>query len=186
MRRLIASLVILLFVTSLSFAQGMMQQKKGRMGMMGGMHHMYSMMIHHVLMKASALNLTDAQKKELANIQEKYLYPMVRKEADFKISHMKTMDMLQDPNFDPVKVKAEAKVSSDISLEMANMSIDALAAIRKAIGVENFKKVKGMMPMMGGGMMSGSMMEGETMKKEPAEEKKEDSSSEHKEHHEAQ
>jgi len=34
---------------------------------------------------------------------------------------------------------------------MANMSVDALAAIRKAIGVENFKKAE-TMPMMGGRM----------------------------------
>ncbi len=37
---------------------------------------------------------------------------------------------------------------------MANMSVDALAAIRKAIGVENFKKAE-RMPMMGGRMMQG-------------------------------
>ncbi len=171
MRRLIASLVILIFVASLSFAQGMMQEKgeqsggqmekmgKGMMGMqggmmaqmMGGMHPMmYSMMVHHVLMKANTLDLTDTQKQELATIQEKYLYPMVRKEADFKISHMKIMGMLQDPNFDPAKVKAEVKASNEINLEMANMSIDALTAIRKAIGVENFKKAAKMMSMMGG------------------------------------
>ncbi len=128
---------------------------KGMMGMQSGMHPMmYSMMVHHVLMKANILDLTDTQKKELVNIREKYVYPLVRKEADFKISHMKIMDMLQDPNFDPANVKAEIKASNETNLEMANMSIDALAAIRKAIGVENFKKASEMMPMMGGGMMS--------------------------------
>jgi hypothetical protein len=64
---------------------------------------------------------------------------------------MEIMNMLQDPNFDPVKLKAEVKASNDINLDMANMSVDALAAIRKAIGVENFKKAE-MMPMMGGRM----------------------------------
>jgi len=196
MRRLIASLFILVSVASLSFAQGMTQQKQGQMGMMGhgmsgmqgemmthmmgGMHSMmYSMMVQHVLMKANALQLTDTQRKELANIPEKYLYPIVRKEADFRISHMKIMDMLQDPNFDTVKVKAEIKASNDINLEMANMSVDALAAIRKAIGVENFKKAKGMMPMMGGTTVEKE----ETTKEKPVQEKKEDSSSEHQEHH---
>src|ERR1700752_1674627 len=139
MKRLVTSLVILVFNASLSFAQGMMQQRKGQTGMMGGgtmgmqggmMEHMmggmhpmiYSMMVEHVLMRANTLSLTDTQRKELADIKEKYVYPMVHKEADFKISHMKTMDMLQDPNFDPAKVKAEIKASNDSNLEMADMS----------------------------------------------------------------
>ncbi|MBI2486776.1 MAG: hypothetical protein HYW01_07435 [Deltaproteobacteria bacterium] len=198
MRRLIASVVILLFVSSLSFAQGMMQKKQGQMGMMSkgmmemqggmmghmmvGMQHMYTMMVHHVLIQANKLDLTDTQKKDLASIREKYVYPMVRKEADFKISHMKIMDMLQDPNFDPAKVKAEVKLSNDINLEMANMSIDALTAIRKAIGIDKFKKISGMMSMMGGVMMMGEEEKEEMMEEKPAQEKKEDSG-EHEEHH---
>jgi hypothetical protein len=186
MSRLIVSLFILVSVAGLSFAQGMMQQKRGQVTMMGrgmsGMHSMmYSMMVQHVLMKASTLELTDAQKRELAGIPEKYLYPMVRKEADFRISHMKIMNMLQDPNFDPDKVKAEVKASNDINLEMANMSVDALAAIRKAIGVENFKKAKGMMPMMMP-IMGGTTVEKEEIPKEKSgQEKEEGSSSKHDE-----
>ena len=194
MKRLIASVLILLFAASPSFSQGMMQQKKGQTGMMGkgmmsmhggmmrGMPHMYSMRVHHAIMKANTLDLTDAQKKELADIQEKYLFPMVRREADFKISHMKIMDMLQDPNFDPAKVKAEIKVSNDINLEMANMSVDALTAIRKSIGIDKFKKISGMMSMMGGGMMMGEEEKEKMMEEKPAQEKKEDPG-EHEEHH---
>jgi Spy/CpxP family protein refolding chaperone len=194
MRNLITSLLILLLTAGLSFPQGMMQGKQGQTGMMGRgmmgtqggmmgeMPHMYSMMVQHVIMKANTLDLTDAQKKELVNIEEKYLYPLVQKEADFKISHMKIMSMLRDPNFDPSKVKAEIKASNDINLEMANMSIDALAAIRNAIGLENFKKARLMMPKIGGGMMQGASrtkVKEEIMKKLPTQEKKEDSSSEH-------
>jgi hypothetical protein len=152
MRKLATSFVILGFIASLSFAQGTMQQREGQTGMMGsgtmgGMHPMiYSMIVNHVLMNANTLKLTD--------IQDKYIYPMIRKEADFKISHMKIMNMLQDPNFDPANVKAEVKASNDINLDMANMSVDALAAVRKAIGVENFKQAE-MMHMMGGRMMKG-------------------------------
>lgn len=198
MKRLIASVVILLFAASLSFSQGMMQQKQGQMGMMskgmmemqggmkghmmGGMQHMYSMMVHHVLMKVNTLGLTHAQKQDLVNIREKYLYPIVRKETDSKISHMKIMDMLHDPNFDPAKVKAEVKLSNDINLEMANMSIDALAAIRKSIGIDKFKKISGMMSMMGGGMIMGEEEKKEMMGEKPAQEKKEDPG-EHEEHH---
>ena len=192
MKRLIASVVILLFAASLSFSQGMMQQKKGQMGMMskgmmemqggmkehmmGGMQHTYSMMVHHVLMKVNTLGLTHAQKQDLVNIREKYLYPIVRKETDFKISHMKIMDMLHDPDFDPAKVKTEVKLSNDINLEMANMSIDALTAIRKSIGIDKFKEIGGIMSMMD------EEEKKEMMEEKPAQEKKEDSG-EHEEHH---
>lgn len=187
MRKLLFLLILISF-TSLSFAQGMTQKKQGQMGMKGQgmmgmqcgmmppmmMGGMYSMMVHHVLMKANTLGLTDTQKQDLVNIREKYLYPTVRKEGDFKISHMKIMDMLQDPNFDPAKVKAEVKLSNDINLEMANMSIDALTAVRDAIGVENFKKANVMMPMMSGAMMMGEEEKEDMMEEKPAQEKKEE------------
>jgi Spy/CpxP family protein refolding chaperone len=162
MKTLVTSLVVLVFAASLSFAQGMIQEKGekseeeiGMLSMKGGMSStMCNMIVHHVFIKANTLNLTDAQRKELANILDKYLYPMAHREGDSKISHKKVMDMLQDPNFDPAKLKAEVKASNDINLEIENMSVDALAAIRKAIGVENFKKAE-MMPMMSGGMTKG-------------------------------
>ena len=66
---------------------------------------MYGMVVQHILMKAGALDLTDTQKKELARVKEKYLYPLVQKEADFKISHLKTMDMLHGPDLDSRKAE---------------------------------------------------------------------------------
>lgn len=64
------------------------------------------------------------------------------------------------------------------------MMVDALTAIRKAIGPENFTQVMKMMPMDCGMMKSGEMVEkGEMMENKPAQEKEEDSSSEHEEHH---
>ena len=146
--KLIVSFVLLFASTAICFAQSMGPKKQTRM--ISGMQHtmLYSSMVRRTLMKAEGLNLTEEQKKELSNIKEQYLYPMVRKEADFRVSHMKIMDMLRDPDFDPLKVKSEIKRANDINLEIANMSIDALAAIRKAIGPENFKKIK-TMPMMG-------------------------------------
>jgi Spy/CpxP family protein refolding chaperone len=160
MSRLAIYFAILVIATSLSFAQGIMrengEQSGGQMEMMsmdGGMSpKVCNMIVHHVFIKANTLNLTNAQRKELANIRDKYFYPMVHKEADFKISHMKIMDMLQDPNFDPAKVKAEIKALNDIDVEIENMSVDALAAMRKAIGIENFKKAE-TIPMMSSGMM---------------------------------
>jgi hypothetical protein len=158
-----------------------MDMKKGMGDHMMGDSMMYSMMVHHILMKASALDLDDAQEKELGEIKEKYLYPIVRKGADFKISQMRIMDMLHDPDFDTAKLKSGIKTSNQISLEMADMTADALTAIRKAVGPENFKQVMKMMPMDCGMMKGGEMMEND-----PAQEKEEDSSSEHEGHHQDQ
>lgn len=199
--RTLVMMVALICLTSLSLAQEMGQQmgdQRGDMmsqGMMTGMEKgmgghmmggsmMYGMMIQHILMKASTLDLTDAQKKELAGIKEKYLYPTVRKGADFKISHMKIMDMMHDPGFDPAKLKSEIKTSNQLSLEMADMMVDALATIRKTVGTENFTKMMKTMhmdcPMMKSGMM---MEEGDMMGDEPAQEKEENPPSEHEGHH---
>jgi len=195
MKRLIASLFILICLTSFAMAQEMSQQKdkqqpdmmsKGKMmepekGMMGGHmmggSMMYGMMVHHILMKADALDLTDAQKKELGEIKEKYLYPIVQKGADFKISHMKIIDMLHDPDFDPAKLKSEIKTSNQMNLEMADMMVDALTATRKTVGTENFKQDMKMIPMDCGMMKGGEMMENK-----PVQEQEGDSSGEHEGH----
>lgn len=190
MRRIVISLIVLVCLTSLSFAQGMTQKKemmgKGMMQgkmmghNMGGMHSMmYSGMLHHTLMMANTLDLTDAQKKKLETISDKYLYPMIQKEGDFKISHMKIMDNLHDPNFDPDKLRAEIKKSTELNLEMANTMVDGIAAVREAIGSENYAKITKMMPMMG--EMKSEMMQ--QQKGTQVEEKEENPSTDHEEHH---
>jgi hypothetical protein len=175
MKRLLSSILILMCLTSLAMAQGagqqMMGQNQGMMpqGHMTGMGHgmgshmmgnsmMYSMMVHGVMMKANTLDLTAAQRKELSEISDKYLYPMVQKEADFRVSHMKIMDMLIDTEFDPAKLKSEIKTSNQINLEMADMMVDALTAIRKSVGPEKFKQCM-TMPMSWDMMKSGTMMQ---------------------------
>lgn len=165
MRRLIVLIAVIMCFANFSFAQGPMPQKArqkgmphpGTMGMhgvMGGKQSsIYGMMLHHALMKANDLDLTPEQKKELSNVNETYLYPIVQKDADFKISHIKVMDMLHDPNFDPSKIKEELKNSNDINLAMADLYVDGLVSIRKTIGLENFKKIMAPIPITGGEMM---------------------------------
>ncbi len=160
MRRLVTSLVILICFASLSFGQSMMQEKgkqgdgqkgmgkdmKGIQGTMKiGMPPMMSKIVQIILIKADSLDLSITQKKELSEIREKYVYPMIRNEGDFNISHMKVNDMLQNPDFDPKMVKAEIKILLDFSLKEVNMAIDAIAALRDVIGVDNFKVVMGVM-----------------------------------------
>jgi uncharacterized protein YnzC (UPF0291/DUF896 family) len=174
MKRILASILILMCLTSFGMAQEagqqMMGQEQGTMpqGNMKGMGQgmgshtmggsmMYSMMINRIMMKANTLDLTQAQKKELADVNEKYVYPMVKKEADFRISHMKIMDMIHDPEFDPSKLKTEIKTLNQLNMEMADMMVDALSVVRKAIGPENFKQCMSMP--MNWRMNSGTMMQ---------------------------
>jgi len=172
MKRLIISVLVLMCFANLSFAQQMTEHETGQGQQMMDMGKMKKKMKgNHILMKANTLDLTEGQKNELEVIKEKYLYPMVQKEADFKISHMKTMDMLHDPNFDAEKLRSEIKISNQINLDLSDMMIDALTSIRKAIGLDDYEQMIKMMPMMSGGMMKSEEMQ------------KESSSSEHEQHH---
>jgi hypothetical protein len=152
MRTLITSLVILVFSTCILFAPNMVtrgeEQEKGPVNQMGitiKLPPMMSNIVQDILTKASSLDLSDSQEKELSAILEKYVFPMIRNERDFKIYHMKVNDIFLDPNFDPNKVKTEMKVLQEFSIKEINMAIDAIAAIRNVIGVEKFKAVMAMM-----------------------------------------
>ena len=175
MKRLTVSLLILTLLTSFSLARGTGQNTDMPHGNMKGHMHgtgshamsspmMYSMMVHNVIVKADALDLTDAQKKEIDGLNDKYLYPLVQKEADFRVSHMKMMNMMKDPNFDTEALKAAIKSSNDLNKDMADTMVDALAAARKILGPENFKQC---MAMDWGMMKSGTMQ-----KSQPAPDKK--------------
>jgi uncharacterized protein YfkK (UPF0435 family) len=149
MKRLSILVFILLCITSVSFAQQVIQQNgdhKGEVETMKMKKRVKSyVLVQYFLINASALDLTDSQRQDLDNVKKDYLYPMIQKEADFQISEMKVMDMLKETDFDPEKVKSAIKISINLTLENALMSIDALAAIRNAVGLDNFNKLIEMM-----------------------------------------
>jgi|GEM_PF-1305360 len=163
-------IIVLAVSTTPLFAQGMMGNKGDMPGMgsnmrpgmqMNAHYDMYTRMLNHTIMMARTLDLTEKQNGELTGIQEKYLYPAVKKGADFRISHMKIMTMVHDPNFDRETLKAEIKVANDLSLQMANSFVDGLAEVRKTIGMDNYKKIMGPMPVRN---MDSSMDQDVTMK----------------------
>lgn len=172
MNRIICLFIVLTVLTTPVFSQGMMDKKgqmmhadkkmKTRMSMKGH-HGMYTMMLNHIIMKAQGLDLSEKQEKNLAAIREKYLYPAVEKDADFRIAHMKIMSKLHDPEFDPEDLKERIKTANDISVELANMYIDGLAEVRSTIGIGNFKKIIKPVPiMMQDGMMNDDSNEAES------------------------
>ena len=170
MKRFTLSLLVLALLTSLSFAQGtgqnqnMMQHGHMRSSMQGmGGHGMggsmiYTMMVHNVIMNAGEMDLTETQKKEMAELNDKYMNPMTQKESDLRAAHKQMIMTMQDPNFDPKTLKSEIKSSNDINLELADMMVDAMASARKTLGPEKFKQCMSMKTGMNRPMQKGQMM----------------------------
>lgn len=178
MKGLISSLLILVCFSSFSSAQQMKVQNdvndnNVKDETMKTKKEMKSYtMVYYFLMNAMMLDLTDSQRQELDDIKKNYLYPMIEKDMDFQIFQLKVMDMLKEADFDPNKVKTAIEVSINLTRENAIMSIDALAAIRKAVGIDNYKNLIKMM----------SLMSSENLKSNEKEMKEEDTSNEHDEH----
>jgi Spy/CpxP family protein refolding chaperone len=157
MKRALILVLILLTLTNFSFAQKATQENgdfKYQDTKLKKKKKVESyMLIQEFLQYASTLDLTDSQRQELDNVKENYLYPMMQREADFQISEMRVSDMLKAPNFDPEKIKKAIEISITLTHDNAIMSIDALDAIRKAVGIDNFNKVREMMNLTAGGMI---------------------------------
>ncbi|MCH8028588.1 MAG: hypothetical protein IH874_01480 [Candidatus Dadabacteria bacterium] len=105
----------------------------------GGPKH--SMILQGILNRAKLLDLTDKQNEQLTKIKEKYVFSMIRKEADQKIEKIKMKDMFHDPKFDSAKLKAQIKKANQVKLNIAYTAVDTLSAIRSAVGPDNFEKL---------------------------------------------
>lgn len=149
MIRLSTLMLICLSFTSISIAQQVPQQYED--------HNIESkttnkkkkvesyLMVQHFIMNAEKMDLTYSQRQKLDNIKQEYLYPMIQNEAEFQISEMNVMDLLRQQDFEPEKIKSAIQKSINITLQNALMSIDALAAIREAVGIDNFNILREMM-----------------------------------------
>lgn len=143
MKQLFKMLLILLCLTSFSFAQQVIQENdyhKDEPETMKKKVESY-VLVQYFLMNANTLDLTDSQREKLNNIKKDYLYPMIQKEANFRISEMKVMDLLKKPDFNTEELKSAIQMSINHTLENALLSIDALDAIRNAVGIDNFNKL---------------------------------------------
>ena len=156
MSRYIACFLIVLSMISYSFAypakpqqneafQNITSANNKQAEFTGGTAPSISKVVDQLLNYANTLQLTEQQKESLSAIREKYVYPIAQKEADHYIAIMKVGSLMQDPNFDVDQVKKETKILEEISIEMAYMSIDAIAEIRSIVGIENFKTILSML-----------------------------------------
>ena len=135
MKRLLYMPVLLLLFLSISFAQ---ENLDSRQNIESGLTPLMSKMLNLLIVKANTLYLTDKQREELMLIQEKYVFPLAKKEAEHNISRMMVINIIQEPDFDPAKAKKASEKFKETALEMSYTLIDGLVEIRKVIGLENY------------------------------------------------
>ena len=138
MKSLLYMPVVLLLFLSVSLAQDVLETKK-RIEI--GMLSLMSKMLHGLIAKADNLDLTEKQREELALIEEKYVFPLVRKEAENLIASMELVNIIQEPNFDPAEAKKAIKTLQESTLERDYILINGLVGLRKVIGLEDYTKI---------------------------------------------
>lgn len=100
-----------------------------------------SKVLEYLLIEAQKMELDNEQRKRLIDVRNKYLVPLIRKEADYNLTRLKVVDMMQNPDFDTEKLKVKTKELKEQAWEMSEIAIDALDEIRDVVGLENFRKL---------------------------------------------
>lgn len=135
MKRIAYIPVVLLLFLSISFAQVSLET---RQNIESGMTPLMSKVLDLLIVKAKTLELTEKQREELGLVQERYVFPLAKKEAEHNISRMMVIKIIQEPNFDPVEAKKASEKLKQTALEMSYTLIDGLVEIREVIGLENY------------------------------------------------
>lgn len=135
MKRLLYMPVVLLLFLSVSFAQDSLET---RQNIESGLMPLMSKVLNSFIIKANNFYLTEQQREELDLIQEKYVFPLAKKEAENNISRMMVINIIQEPDFDPAEAKKASETLKQTALDMSFMLIDGLVEIRKVIGLENY------------------------------------------------
>lgn len=128
--------VVLLFFINVSFAQNTLDIQKN---IESGLTPLMSKVLNLLIVKANTLDLTEEQRKGLILVQEKYVFPLAKKEAEHNISRIMVINIIQEPDFDPAEAKRASNELKETALEMSDMLIDGLVEIRTVIGIENYK-----------------------------------------------
>lgn len=136
MKRIAYIPVVLLLFLSISFAQDSLDT---RQNIDSGMTPLMSKVLDLLLVKAkTTLELTEKQREDLGLVQERYVFPLAKKEAEHNISRMMVIKIIQEPDFDPVEAKKASEKLKQTALEMSYTLIDGLVEIREVIGLENY------------------------------------------------
>lgn len=135
MKRIVCIPVVLLLFLSISFAQDSLET---RQNIESGLTPLMSKVLDLLIVKAKTLDLTEKQREELGLVQELYVFPLAKKEAEHNISRMMVIKIIQEPDFDPDEAKKASEKLKQTALDMSYTLIDALVQIREVIGLKNY------------------------------------------------
>ena len=99
----------------------------------------YSRNLTDLFQGALKMDLTDQQKTKVSALNEKYTEQMSKDESQVKRLKLNLPKMLNDPSFDPAKVKEEIGKVDSLNKKISDNYVDALASLRDTIGKENYK-----------------------------------------------
>lgn len=99
----------------------------------------YSKNLNDMIDGALKMNLTAEQKSKVSELSSKYSGPMSSDENDVRKLRMNIPKMVNDPSFDPAKVKEEIDKASALDKKISDDYVDALASLRDTIGKENYQ-----------------------------------------------
>src|SRR3989304_9200200 len=132
MKLAVLTLVIALLtagVSSPSLAQNNKQQNrmKSRNYSLKSSSYMmgrYSRMMNDMISGALRMDLTVEQKTKVSGLRDDYLYPMTKDENTLRSANMNILKMLENPAFDPAKVKEEIGKSNEIDKKIPDTYAD--------------------------------------------------------------
>jgi hypothetical protein len=101
----------------------------------------YSRMLISMVQKTSRLDLTDQQKTNVRQIRTEYIAPIVQEENESRTLQGQFMNQLQESDFDPSEMKTVAKKIDNANAKISDMFIDGIAALREAVGEDNYAKL---------------------------------------------
>jgi len=102
---------------------------------------MYSRMLNDMISGALRMDLTEEQKTKVSKLRDDYQYPMTKDESTLRGAKMNILKMLENPAFDPAKVKDEIGKSNELDKKLSDTCVDGLVSLRGTIGAEKYEEL---------------------------------------------
>ncbi len=150
MKPAVFTLVIVLLTAGASFpslAQNNQQQKRSKsrdysLKSTSYMMGRNSRMMNDMISGALRMDLTEEQKTKVTKLRDDYLYPVTKDENTLRTANMNVLKMLENPAFDPAKVKEEMGKASGIEKEISDSYVDGLVSLRDTVGKEKYEELR--------------------------------------------
>ncbi len=146
MKPVVLTLIIALFGAALSLPsaaqdnQKRINTRKPNYSLKSSSYMMgrYSRMLSDMISGALRMDLTTEQKTKVNKLRAEYLYPMSKQEKELRSANFDIMKMLEDPAFDPSKVKEEIAKSNELDKKLGDLYVESLVSLREAVGKEKY------------------------------------------------